>query len=269
MAESNNIRKCKLCFDKFLPKRKDSFFCSNSCRSKFFRFKRIKNNIENNIICSFDGCNNFAYNKGKCKSHYSKEYRLENNLYKQITEKKCKHCNINFFSKGNNKKFCSVSCGGLFRARINGIKPAIRINEIICNECKKLFKPKKSERSTFCSRECSIKNQSSNAIKSLKRNYESFKSCKKRRKERIKLNGYEIINKLKVFERDKWKCHICGCKTPKELKGTMAMNSPEIDHIVPIASGGSHTYSNVACACKRCNIKKSTKPIGQLNFGII
>jgi len=47
------------------------------------------------------------------------------------------------------------------------------------------------------------------------------------------------------------------------------MDAPELDHIVPIAAGGSHTYSNVACACKKCNIKKSSKPLGQLNLGFI
>lgn len=75
---------------------------------------------------------------------------------------------------------------------------------------------------------------------------------------------YEPIDPIKVFDRDKWKCHLCGIKTPKTKRGKNECNSPELDHIITFAEGGSHTYNNVACCCRKCNQQKSSKSKGQL-----
>jgi 5-methylcytosine-specific restriction endonuclease McrA len=78
---------------------------------------------------------------------------------------------------------------------------------------------------------------------------------------RAKLAGveFEEIDVFSVFERDLWRCQICGKKTPRENRGTKYSNAPEIDHRTPLSKGGSHTYDNVQCACHRCNAKKSNK----------
>lgn len=74
------------------------------------------------------------------------------------------------------------------------------------------------------------------------------------------------INPLKVFQRDGWRCHLCGRRTPERLRGKNQLSSPEIDHIVPLAAGGGHVWENVACACRACNISKNSKPLGQLRL---
>lgn len=65
------------------------------------------------------------------------------------------------------------------------------------------------------------------------------------------------INPLVILERDKWKCYLCGTKTPRELRGTYKDNAPEVDHIIPLSKGGLHVESNLKCACRKCNIFKS------------
>jgi 5-methylcytosine-specific restriction endonuclease McrA len=72
------------------------------------------------------------------------------------------------------------------------------------------------------------------------------------------------IDPIKVFERDRWRCQLCGCSTPERLRGQMVDHAPELDHIVPLARGGAHTWSNVQCACRRCNGEKADTPRGQL-----
>ena len=74
----------------------------------------------------------------------------------------------------------------------------------------------------------------------------------------------ESINPIKVFERDNWRCHLCGRKTPKALRGTCDGRAPELDHLIPLGAGGSHTWANVACSCRACNGAKGARPIGQL-----
>lgn len=45
------------------------------------------------------------------------------------------------------------------------------------------------------------------------------------------------------MDRDGWTCHICGEEAPRELRGTMRWNAPELDHIIPLSAGGSHTVA--------------------------
>lgn len=70
---------------------------------------------------------------------------------------------------------------------------------------------------------------------------------------------YEPVSKRSVFERDGWRCYLCGCETPKHLSGTTEPNAPELDHVVPLAKGGPHTYRNVRCACRACNRDKGAR----------
>lgn len=74
----------------------------------------------------------------------------------------------------------------------------------------------------------------------------------------------ERVDPIKVFERDRWRCHLCGCKTPRAKRGTYDDDAPELDHVIPLSKGGPHTYANTACACRRCNREKADRPLGQL-----
>lgn len=77
--------------------------------------------------------------------------------------------------------------------------------------------------------------------------------------------AYEPIDRIKVFDRDLWRCQICRKRTPKKLMGTFKDNAPEVDHRIPMALGGGHVWENVQCACRRCNQEKGgTKIVGQL-----
>lgn len=74
----------------------------------------------------------------------------------------------------------------------------------------------------------------------------------------------EAVDPILVFARDRWRCALCGVKTPQVLRGTYMDNAPELDHIIPLSLGGPHTYTNTQCACRKCNGKKSNRPLGQL-----
>lgn len=66
-----------------------------------------------------------------------------------------------------------------------------------------------------------------------------------------------------LFKRDKGICYICGCKCDwkdftEEDDIFIAGNSyPSIDHIIPLARGGLHSWNNVKLAHRLCNSKKS------------
>lgn len=82
------------------------------------------------------------------------------------------------------------------------------------------------------------------------------KRAKLLRKGRLRMPGSETVIAHKVLERDGWRCRACGCPTPKASRGTNADDAPELDHIVPLAKGGAHSYANTQCLCRRCNLLK-------------
>lgn len=83
--------------------------------------------------------------------------------------------------------------------------------------------------------------------------------AKAARKARIKGGRREPIDPIAVFERDGWRCYLCGIATPKFLRGTCEANAPELEHKLALANGGTHTWDNVACACRACNQAKGAR----------
>ncbi|MGL5785172.1 MAG: HNH endonuclease [Alphaproteobacteria bacterium] len=74
----------------------------------------------------------------------------------------------------------------------------------------------------------------------------------------------EGVDPFKVFKRDGWACRLCGIDTPRELRGSYEHNAPELDHIVALARGGSHTYANTQCLCRSCNGFKSDRTMAEV-----
>lgn len=52
------------------------------------------------------------------------------------------------------------------------------------------------------------------------------------------------LNRRAVFARDDHECQYCSA--PAE----------SIDHVIPRAKGGEHTWENVVAACRACNVRK-------------
>ena len=73
------------------------------------------------------------------------------------------------------------------------------------------------------------------------------------------------ITLKKLYDRDNGQCYICG-KTcdwndRQAYHGIIAVGPtyPTIDHVKPLAKGGTHTWDNVKLCCKRCNEVKGVK----------
>ena len=83
-----------------------------------------------------------------------------------------------------------------------------------------------------------------------------------RRESRLRSAWVEAVDRMDVAKRDGWRCHICDGRVDGGLAWPHPL-SASIDHLVPIAAGGSHSMANVALAHLRCNISKGTKPAGE------
>ena len=175
----------------------------------------------------------------------------------------CAECGSLYERASKKQITCSRDCGmrRSIRMRSMQMNPE-RYEAKPCLECGKVFTPVYGERAWGrCSPECKEKARARAAKKQHR-----IGKAKRRAIER----GAEAdsIDPIKVFERDGWRCQLCGRKTPKALRGKHQPSSPELDHIVPLSRGGPHTYANTQCACRECNGNKGASILGQLNFNL-
>lgn len=174
----------------------------------------------------------------------------------QKSAKKCRNCGCDFVSLRS--VVCSASCrkaeaAAYMRALYQATKKLKPREERPCAVCQRLFASNRSN-AKYCSRACSRKALG---------NHNHF--------ERAKRHGVKrdySVTPIRVFERDGWKCQLCGTPTPASAKGRLKRNSPELDHVIPLSQGGGHTWDNVQCACRACNAAKGARPFGQLRLAV-
>ena len=64
----------------------------------------------------------------------------------------------------------------------------------------------------------------------------------------------EVVSRLVVFENSAGICGICG--------EAVSIDAFAVDHIIPLAKDGEHSYANTQAAHKRCNSRKGARWIG-------
>lgn len=76
------------------------------------------------------------------------------------------------------------------------------------------------------------------------------------RRARMKNVFVEKVDYMKVFNRDKWICQICFHPVSK-IRDRNLVDIASLDHIIPLAKGGEHSYANTQLAHLSCNLSKS------------
>lgn len=210
-----------------------------------------------------------------------------NRLHAERSETICKQCGKEFIPKAKDRvMFCSRECAFAYKrehAKPKLEKPSTRYC-VICGqelagrasvacspECRKelarqLARAANARKRQAAARVCAECGKEFVAEYGDKRRVYCSHKCLTRHNSRIGKHVYkarmrgaercEAIDPIDVFTRDKWRCYLCGRKTDRRLRGTQSALAPELEHIVPIARGGTNTYDNVACACHDCNRKK-------------
>ena len=54
---------------------------------------------------------------------------------------------------------------------------------------------------------------------------------------------YEVFNPVEIFERDGWRCQLCGKKTRPDFNQYHPLY-PNLDHTISLSKGGAHTKKN-------------------------
>ncbi len=84
----------------------------------------------------------------------------------------------------------------------------------------------------------------------------------------IRLLGYDRLplqavklNRRNLYARDSNRCQYCGKRFPtKELT---------LDHVRPRVLGGEHSWTNLVCACVKCNARKGGRTPEQAHMKLV
>lgn len=255
---------CMACGGQFIGRKR--MYCTPSCRNKLYGFnkRRAKGRTLREEISANAACNQTHICKWcdigfKPKRAGRTDYCSRDCYFKFI---KAKSDLINEMSVSH--KVCRakcVVCNERFEGRLgslycdDGCRIASRYEKRMfeCKECGCSVETSYGDkRSAFCSNECSKR----------------YDRRIRRKMERARLRSVKVeaVDPIKVFDRDGWRCQICGKKTPKSKRGSIDERAPELDHIVPLSVGGEHSYANTQCACRQCNARKGGTVYGQLHL---
>ncbi len=256
-----------------LPKFKTRF-CSDSCQIKWQRVKagiNIELLNKSCVICG-EGFETFKSRQKTCSEECSKI--LKNQHDQERGRKKYAESHPDYISQEDRHKAHLERLDRLekekaekkeirakeqkTRQKILAEKEAIKKaniahwleyeNEHICKTCQKPYIAH-YPLSLYCSKKC---------------------QRKQRPKDRKRLKGKVIdkdISLLKLAERDKGICQICGLEVrwddieEKDQAIIAGDYYPSIDHIIPLSKGGMHSWDNVQLAHRKCNSYKCDKII--------
>lgn len=278
---------CAMCGISFLAKGKKRTYCSEACRNKAVSvelsmrgvkqrtrtctlcgkpFIRKASNKNKGLVCSRDcyyghlQALSHVRLMAKARAKAARKHQRASRLA-QLT-KRCEACGTTFTHSLSSRRFCSWACrtGQRFRRK--------RI-ERQCVDCGATFTAGMPGR-VGASIRCPAHQKKVAKRKARQRDKQKWGS-RRHHVDRARRNGLPrdySIRPIKLFNRDGWRCRLCGRHTPKHLNGKQQPRSPTIDHIIPIAHGGGHTWDNVQLACHECNMKKGAKTLGQLRLAI-
>lgn len=125
-------------------------------------------------------------------------------------------------------------------------------------------------KSTYCTKRCAYAGKRRSRRDSNPDTYYASRRARDSKRRALKrTTQVEAILPREVFERDGYICHLCGEPTNRLAGNAFKRQdpkAPELEHIVSLTDGGTHTWSNVACACRACNAAKGTRSFGQMHL---
>lgn len=212
------------------------------------------------ILCKYCG-SGFTIGAGSRKRQYCSKTCNKNDYRKShiasrctltVVEVNCLLCNSPYTRCGrhkDSKKYCSTACSKAARQA----KPK---QFMVCIHCGKEFVKRKSKKT--CSNECKYR---------AARKWSSRAECRasvgqSRRARKLALPS-ELFERQEIYERDNWRCQLCGLPTSTKTYVRKDPFSPTLDHIIPLRLGGHHIRTNVQLAHAVCNSRKGARGHGQ------
>lgn len=152
----------------------------------------------------------------------------------------CGFCGDAFIASKRNAVYCSRKC---YLAG-NKLRPKFSPKESPCANCGAVFSTKRYDH-RFCSIIC-------------RKRFDGRERARRRRSGKSECD----YSDAEIFERDGWRCHLCGLRIRKNLS-RMHPRGATIDHLLPLILGGEDVKANVAASHRECNVAKNRSAMGE------
>lgn len=256
------MRNCKHCGKELSisqRERRKKLFCSESCRFKH-RDANGKKYTYGSASCEtclkqFDKshrqqrfCSHACFRASlDWKATIARSNAKRAELAATTKTRTCMVCKTTFCGGGDKRRkgFCSQQCSAEYyrsRRRVYRARNQTKVHHCAVCGISLLSTSVVGIGRRTCSRECSIE---------------------WRRRHRVRMGairrGCILTEEIRcdIFNRDGWKCNICRRSVRRDARDPR--HKATIDHIVPVARGGAHVYSNLQTLCKSCNSRKRDK----------
>jgi len=300
--ETIKIRNCLFCQTQFEIKLKGrkKLYCSRSCRQRnhFLKKQPVEYQLLNKRNPPGPEGNQFVFCVDcNCFFDFFQAYKLHNGGVAR-TKSLCVYCSKKRKRSCANceKEFCPVSTAGYNSSYCHDCvkqmrkmhKKGLKVKDVLSNRecawCLKSFKPL-SNRSKCCRRNCQLMFNEYQRRTGLDVRMSflvqcgcgnlaaiQFKKClncrpqnrSKAMQRRLlaEKSGDNGIHWRVVGERDDWVCHLCGGEVLKKAGTAYEPFGATVDHLIPIAKDGTHTWGNVSLAHRRCNVVRGANELG-------
>ena len=146
----------------------------------------------------------------------------------------CELCSRGYVPRTKWQRTCSYECGYTLVNRRHAAERVERRPRRLCQRCGAVLPKTKRGNAVYCSINCKL--------------YEG--NFRRRTKDRAAGSRVGRPTRRQVIERDRSTCYLCGLR--------LSWGEVQIDHVVPVARGGSGMPANLAVTCGSCNRVKHT-----------
>jgi predicted nucleic acid-binding Zn ribbon protein len=179
-----------------------------------------------------------------------RDQSIPKRVYEKRTERICKRCGVAYWPTYKPQQYCSWACANWVMNEAKR-KPAIP-----CGYCGTPFHPTKDHNTRCCSKACITAYERKHGRATRKRT--PTKVVRPKRMPGLHVhhtNPSASPIRLMVFERDNWTCLLCGYKVERTQRWPHPQ-APSIDHIIPVAHGGSDDATNLRTTHLVCNLRR-------------
>jgi endogenous inhibitor of DNA gyrase (YacG/DUF329 family) len=203
--------------------------------------------------CTDDGCTRPLRARGLCGTHYNQRHHPGRHRKSAIPCAWCGRICLKRADQRHALRFCSLDCrdtwsrrdrlpvlfvGQVVRPRPVRPEPPRSTRRWVAGNCHRCGKPYVAEDYTNTARFCSV-------------------SCSRRvTKHRYRARKHSAyvsnVSPRLIYERDGWICQLCMLPIDR-AQVVPAPLAVVLDHVIPLARGGTHEPGNVQCAHFLCN----------------
>jgi len=223
--------------------------------------------------CTENGCDKRLRARGLCSTHYNRKYQPDR--WKPKTAP-CAYCGTHVTkAAGGGRKYgivCSTEC----RTHLY----TISIRDQAKSACTDIThqpraarqdarpRPTRSTRKRWFAGDCVVCGSgfvSETTARTCsepcaeQRFLDQRRAGKHARRARMKAAFVAHVSPLAIYKRDGWQCWLCLSAIDPNAD-PQGDHGPSLDHIIPLANGGTHEPANVRAAHRGCNAQRSNLP---------